>query len=360
MLTLGDRGYNVALMQQFISNHGFKTMVDGYFDVKTKKALLDFQKKLGVDPTGVWEDSLYDHYRALFGDDPDGLSLRDVNSSTTTTTTDDSPVDSGQGTTGSNQGTTGNKDVSKDAASKGEKSANTDVPPDTYAWEGPSFTDIEAYARTHQGGQDKYPNGQTLRDLYSQYQDVSWKENLKDGSVVIPDNANGKAGDLLKPVKDASRLMRVYIEPTHDPGNRVTFYGIPEELSDNNTANFVPIAVKGRSAPFQDYENSGPRQVSFNILIHMEYCPGRKIRPVISSIRSFTYPRKVQNIKPIIVNFFAGNIAMKAIVNSVNVTWKKPIIDQWYCMAEVSINMTEVVDHTVYYDQVKKLDKWTQ
>lgn len=53
MITLGDRGTEVAQLQKYLSMLGYDLIVDGHFGNRTLRSLKAFQKKYGLAVDGV-------------------------------------------------------------------------------------------------------------------------------------------------------------------------------------------------------------------------------------------------------------------------------------------------------------------
>lgn len=285
-LKLGDKGYKVALAQAWMNLRGFKTKVDGSFGVATKQSVLDVQRDLGLRQSGEFSFGL--------------VSLLEA------------------------------------ASPFGELRAVLDwdtIDPSQYHW--PTNEDIvkEAQAVANEV-LDTTPSGPEPK-----------AEQVAE--PVKPYSGSAAQGDLPHMKGDAQ--MMVKISRFTNPGVYVEFPGIPEELNDNNQANYTAIQTKGRSAPFQDYENSGPRTFTFNYELFADYCPGRDIRKVVNTLRSFTYPEKQGNIRPPKAMFLVGETSIVCIINTVAVTWKKPLKAGFYTRAAVAITLTEVVDQSQLY-----------
>lgn len=57
-LQAGDTGEKVKEMQRKLNALGYSLVVDGVFGLASKTAVQDFQKKHGLQPTGIWTDEL--------------------------------------------------------------------------------------------------------------------------------------------------------------------------------------------------------------------------------------------------------------------------------------------------------------
>lgn len=57
-MKFGDRGQDVKEAQKFLIDTGFLTVQEGFYSVRTEKAVRDLQNYLEVSPTGEYEESL--------------------------------------------------------------------------------------------------------------------------------------------------------------------------------------------------------------------------------------------------------------------------------------------------------------
>lgn len=128
-------------------------------------------------------------------------------------------------------------------------------------------------------------------------------------------------------------------------GGKIEFDVEPEEITDTTTANFDPQEIRGRSSPYQGYNGSGPRTVSFELILHEDLCKDGVLNTV-NHLRSLAYPGYGGVLTaPSCLVRLGGMIHMKAIVSDVGVIWQKPYRDQIYLAATVSISFTEVTDN---------------
>lgn len=128
----------------------------------------------------------------------------------------------------------------------------------------------------------------------------------------------------------------------------------PEEVSDDISANFDDISVKGRSSPFKSFINTGPRTISFTISLSADYC-SEGIVNVVDNLRALCYPYKSGTVKAPKCFFKLGTfMSVTAVPQSVGVTWKKPYKDGIYTLADVSISISEVEAATVFASEVER------
>lgn len=127
-------------------------------------------------------------------------------------------------------------------------------------------------------------------------------------------------------------------------GGTIEFDVEPDEITDTTSAQFDPQDIRGRSSPFQGYNGSGPRTVSFELTLHQDLCKDGLLN-TINHLKSLAYPGYggVLTAPKCIVRL-GEMVHMKAIINDVGVVWQKPYRDKCYLLATVSLNFTEVVD----------------
>lgn len=58
MIKFGSEGYDVQELQRFLNANGFNLDLDGDFGKNTLSALMSFQRRMGLEPTGVVDDKL--------------------------------------------------------------------------------------------------------------------------------------------------------------------------------------------------------------------------------------------------------------------------------------------------------------
>ena len=291
-MKLGDRGSDVMELQQFLIGAGFLAPIivrdevippEANYGVKTKKAVIDLQNLLGIEPTGIWDDSIYNIY--LYKISPSML-YRSVDreesndSDPGSSTPPSNPSDPGSSTPPSNPSDPGSSTPQNNPKSK----------------DGPSETQTPTFKS------EDCPKGR-------------WFDQDKEIECYI-----------------INRLT----------GTKIIFGISPEEITESVSAQFDEADVRGRSSPFKQYSQSGPKSVSFTISLYADYCP-MGIAQTVSAIKALVYPQYSDVIEAPHSYFKLGKfIAIDGIVSSVSVTWKKPFRDGYYLFADVSIDMDEV------------------
>lgn len=135
-------------------------------------------------------------------------------------------------------------------------------------------------------------------------------------------------------------------------GTIIEFMISPEDISDNLTATFDDIHPKNRTSPIKGFNNSGPRDISFSITLHNDYCKDGLLHTV-RQLQALTLPAKsagfvkAPNCKVVIGKM----ININGVCTSVGVNWKKPYHDEIYSMAEISLSFNEVQDTSVFCDE---------
>ena len=125
---------------------------------------------------------------------------------------------------------------------------------------------------------------------------------------------------------------------TNNNGSGVFYFPhIPEEFSYSKSNNFEEMEIKGRSEPFQGYNNSSALTVDINVTISADYCENHDIDSVLQVLESFAYPRysEAGRIVPPKCFFRCATFSVEGVLESINIVRKLPIIDGKYTIAEV-------------------------
>lgn len=120
----------------------------------------------------------------------------------------------------------------------------------------------------------------------------------------------------------------------------------PEEVSDTTTVNYNNQNVLGRSEPYQAYNNSGPRAISFTFKMHREMTGNvGEIERIVRYVESSVYPNyDSSGVAAIKTSVKIGNsISITGIVTSETTNWSGPIgPDKKYNMVTITFTVTEV------------------
>lgn len=135
----------------------------------------------------------------------------------------------------------------------------------------------------------------------------------------------------------------------------------PLEISDSSSANFEQTTILGRSAPIFTYANSGPRTVSFNLVLHRDLMSDISlvsnnfglddsrniVEELINTLHSAVLPKyenATKAVNPPIVSVRIGDdIYIKGVVNGqVSHNYSGPIVDNKYQLCSIQFSITEI------------------
>lgn len=125
----------------------------------------------------------------------------------------------------------------------------------------------------------------------------------------------------------------------------------PEDLSEEQSVSFEDITIRGRSSGFSAYSGGGSRTTTIIFTLHEDYLGGYMgiddIREVVSLLKATIFPVYENSgaiIPPRVYLRIGDTINFKrAYVTSCNVTWKKPIRNGRYIVADVNMGVTEIL-----------------
>jgi hypothetical protein len=129
----------------------------------------------------------------------------------------------------------------------------------------------------------------------------------------------------------------------------MTFYGIlPDEISESHNANFAAMDIMSRSGQLWSYSGGDSRTISLNFDVHEDYLAafnGGKadIREFAAKFKALTYPEYTESgvIPPSLLLRVGSFIKFKGICRSATVTWRKPMRNNRYIVANFSLDMAE-------------------
>ena len=127
---------------------------------------------------------------------------------------------------------------------------------------------------------------------------------------------------------------------------KIEFTTTPESVSDSGVANFEAVDIKGRSGPYQGYNNSGPRQVSVGFKLHQDLLgQSVSIVTVSNQLRALTYPlyQGGQVSTPKAFLRIGDNIGIKCIIPNVSVNWLHPVRDGKFIHCDVQLEAIECI-----------------
>lgn len=135
------------------------------------------------------------------------------------------------------------------------------------------------------------------------------------------------------------------------------------EATESVQTSWSPQTVIGRTGSIFAYTGTSDTSVSFQFELHMEYygviygaefenysnatakteAMWKEFNALITLIKSTCYPKYGQDLlKPPKTRFVFGNFRIDGKVEQVSVTWKTPVIDKQYAVANVSVQMSSV------------------
>ena len=284
-MKFGDRGIDVIKAQDFLIEEGFLDKRESYYSIKTMNAVKKMQNYLGIEENGEFTEHLKKLYN--FKAISEGRSF--VNYVT------GSRVTNGPNTSNPSTGAT-----IPEATTPGATTPGATTPEATT----PEIIEV---------GESENPTEQ-----------ADFDESLVEQKQEIP-----------------CYLVNLI---TNNNGSGVVYFPhIPEEFSYSKSNNFEEMEIKGRSEPFQGYNNSSALTVDINVTISADYCENHDIDSVLQVLESFAYPRysEAGRIVPPKCFFRCATFSVEGVLESINIVRKLPIIDGKYTIAEVSISIIE-------------------
>lgn len=131
----------------------------------------------------------------------------------------------------------------------------------------------------------------------------------------------------------------------------INFYGVlPESVQESHATNFEPLSIKSRSNPLVSYSGSGTRSTSISVLLHEDYIAefeggAADIRRTVAKIKSLTYPQyeNLRVLPPRVLLRIGDFFKIYGYCSDCQVTWKLPIRNDRYIVAEVSFTIQEAL-----------------
>ena len=126
-------------------------------------------------------------------------------------------------------------------------------------------------------------------------------------------------------------------------GTRLGFYSNPDSIADSVSATFEPTNIRGRSSMYHGYDYTGPRATALDLPIHEDLLLGGETNIVdfTNKVRALAYPEYAgQVVAPRCYLQVGQNIRGIIIVNSVGVAWSRPIRNNRYINASLTIDCT--------------------
>jgi len=151
---------------------------------------------------------------------------------------------------------------------------------------------------------------------------------------------------------------------TFSPPQSMTFYGIlPDEIQESHDANFTPMEIMSRSGQLFAYSGGSSRTTSINIEVHEDYLADYNggyadIREFAAQFKALTYPEYMgpRVIPPMILLRVGDFIQFKGVCTNAQVTWKKPMRNGRYILADFSISLTETNVNSFAASEILAMD----
>ena len=151
---------------------------------------------------------------------------------------------------------------------------------------------------------------------------------------------------------------------TFSPPQSMTFYGIlPDDITESHGANFEPMSIMSRSGQLLAYSGGSNRELTLNITVHedylAEYMGGTAdIREYAAQFKTLTYPEYTEGgvIPPSILLRVGTFIQFKGVCSNAQVTWKKPIRNGRYIVADFSLSLQETNSNSFAASEIFAMD----
>lgn len=340
-MRLGDRGFEVKELQEWLISYGFLKESEYNYGPKTKIAVMAVQRELGYRETGVWDDDLY--LLTELAQQESGVILLSSGADMEYKVGDRVVItgdDAFYGGLGGDYGVrVPNSQKNGKQHTVMQVSANRQeyLLKEIYSWVPARFIN----------GDVSVPQQPTDKPAPTQSPTAS---GIKTTVVDTPTSSTGVGGGTTKSSSTPIPVDAIQCYVKNNLTGTTTKFAIsPETVTDNVMANFEDQVPKSRTSPFKAYSNSGPRDVSFTIILYQDYCE-EGILHTVRCLQALTVPTKsggyvqAPNCKVVVGKF----INMKAVCTSVSVEWAKPYKDEVYAKAEVTLTFNEVEDVSRY------------
>lgn len=118
----------------------------------------------------------------------------------------------------------------------------------------------------------------------------------------------------------------------------------PDEVSDSQSAIWSSTQILGRSSPLAAYTGTDARKISFSMTLHREMLGSNnidKINHILVLLKRALYPEyQSPGLIPPRIRVVLGQLAVEGVLENVSFNWKKPIVDGFYSVCDVSVNIT--------------------
>lgn len=128
---------------------------------------------------------------------------------------------------------------------------------------------------------------------------------------------------------------------------------LPDAITDSIGATFSSQPIMGRSSPIFGYAESGPRDVSFSVLLHDDYCVSG-IEAEVAKYKALVYPFYGGNtIEPKCMVRLGNMVSFMGFCKEVGVNWSPPIRNGVYVKAEINLSFTAVYKNPLSTEEVE-------
>lgn len=143
------------------------------------------------------------------------------------------------------------------------------------------------------------------------------------------------------------RLLDMYIVNLRT-GTVMDFIIIPDgPISESLGVTWGSQQIPGSTRTYYGYDNTGPRSVNFSVRLHDDYCKFG-IKQSVQNLKALAYPEYDGYVYPPECYVRIGNfLRFKGLCDSVSLSWERPIRNNQYLVADLSLSF-QVVHNLVY------------
>ncbi len=117
----------------------------------------------------------------------------------------------------------------------------------------------------------------------------------------------------------------------------------PESLDDSYSAQFSEKPILGRSSPIVVYTGGSSRKLDFSITVHEDLLDGyTDIRQWVDDLKAMSLPVYNNGVHPPKIYCRVGSVYAFWGVMNTTVTYKRPIRDNHYIVADVKFEFTRI------------------
>lgn len=337
VLRLGDYGYEVKEVQGFLIENGFLKEEEPYFGIKTKEAVIALQGQLNYTESGVWDDQLKVMYEikhpkvktmrvrarvAKFG-----FSVGDI-----VNIVGDNAVYGGLSSDNGLRVPNSQKGDKRHTIMKVSEERGECLLREIYSWVSTEFL----VKVGDSGSQVSYEAPTSIAS------------EIKTG-IGSQDERTGKIGTYT--IDKIPCYTKNLVT-----GTTTIFDLVPEIVTDNHVANFEDQVTKSRPSPFKAYASSGPRNVSFSVVISQDYCQNGILKTV-NQLQALVIPELKGSYvdSPRCLVRIGDIININAVCINVSVEWETPYKENVYHKATVTMSFDEVENNVKFAKDWEKV-----